>query len=108
MNMSGEPLWKRALQQPENVKKVLQMLATSGVWRTKSMVQGKLAAGVATGYSLPAGMVIAVGEGVTDFQKGDRVACAGAQYAIVQKLFVFRQTYAFRFLLLLAPSKLQQ
>ncbi len=80
MTMSGEPLWKRALKQPENVKKVLQMVASSGISRTKSMVQGHLSAGVPTGYSA-AGEVIAVGEGINEIQIGKRMACAGAQYA---------------------------
>lgn len=80
VKMSGLPLWKRALNQPENVKKVVQMVATHGVSKTKSVVQGRLGAGNATGYSA-AGVVIGVGEGVDEFSLGDRVACAGAQCA---------------------------
>lgn len=80
LKMSGAPLWKRALQQPENVKKVLQMVASSGIARTHSVVTGQLAAGTATGYSA-AGTVLQVGAGITDLQPGDRVACAGAQCA---------------------------
>jgi predicted dehydrogenase/threonine dehydrogenase-like Zn-dependent dehydrogenase len=77
---SGEPLWKRALKQPENVKKVMQAVATQGVARTKKMVQGQLQAGNATGYSA-AGRVLEVGAGVQDILPGERVACAGAGYA---------------------------
>lgn len=80
LKMSGAPLWRRALKQPENVKKVLQMVATSGISRTRSLVKGQLDAGAATGYSA-AGTIIAVGDGVAEFQVGDRVACAGAQCA---------------------------
>lgn len=80
LKMSGAPLWKRALKQPENVKKVLQMVASSGISRTHSVVTGQLAAGTATGYSA-AGTVMQVGDGVIDIQAGDRVACAGAQCA---------------------------
>jgi predicted dehydrogenase/threonine dehydrogenase-like Zn-dependent dehydrogenase len=80
LQTSGDPLWKRALKRPDHAKKVLQMVATNGFSRTKSLVQGMLAAGSATGYSA-AGKIIAVGEGVSDLQVGDRVACAGAQCA---------------------------
>lgn len=80
IRMSETSLWKRALKQPDNVKKVLQMVATSGLSRTHSLVKGKLDAGSATGYSA-AGTVIEVGEGVHHLQPGDRVACAGAQCA---------------------------
>lgn len=77
---SALPLWKRAMQQPDNVKKVLESVAQQGVSRTMSLVRGKLSAGNATGYSA-AGRIIAVGAGVEGFAPGDRVACAGAQCA---------------------------
>lgn len=77
---SGQPLWQRALKQPHNVKKALQLIATTGLANTRSVINGQLAAGTATGYSA-AGTVIAVGVGVTHLQLGDRVACAGAQCA---------------------------
>lgn len=80
VRMSGLPLYKRALRQPENVKRVLEMMRDQGIKRTLNRVQGKLAAGVATGYSA-AGVVIAIGEEVEGFSIGDRVACAGAGIA---------------------------
>lgn len=77
---TGLPLWQRALKQPQNVKKVVQMVATQGLAKTKSLIDGKLSAGQATGYSA-AGVVLQVGEGIHDIEPGDRVACAGAQCA---------------------------
>lgn len=74
------PLWKRAIQDPSKVKKLVSSLSTQGVAATRSAVEGKLAAGSPTGYSA-AGLVLAVGKDVTDLVVGDRVACAGAQYA---------------------------
>ncbi len=77
---SGVPLWRRALAEPDKVRKALQMVATQGLSHTRSVVEGKLQAGSPTGYSA-AGEIIEVGEGVDDLRPGDFVACAGAQYA---------------------------
>jgi predicted dehydrogenase/threonine dehydrogenase-like Zn-dependent dehydrogenase len=77
---SGLPLWKRAMKQPDNVKKVLESVTNIGIQKTIQLVQGQLEAGNITGYSA-SGRVIEVGEGITDLKVGDLVACAGAQYA---------------------------
>ena len=80
LKSSGMPLWKRALRQPQNVKKVVDMVVADGLAQTRRVVQGRLAVELPTGYS-GAGVVIEVGEGVDEFRPGDRVACAGAQCA---------------------------
>jgi len=80
LRVSGVPLWKRALAEPDQVRKALHMVATQGLAHTRSVVEGKLQAGNPTGYSA-AGEVFDVGEGVDDLWVGDRVACAGSQYA---------------------------
>ena len=80
MQISSLPLYRRALQQPENVRRVLQMIKDEGIKHTVDRVRGKLAFGSATGYSA-AGEVIAIGSDVTGFRVGDRVACAGAGVA---------------------------
>jgi predicted dehydrogenase/threonine dehydrogenase-like Zn-dependent dehydrogenase len=80
VRMSGLPLYRRALKQPENVKRVLEMMRDQGIKRTMDRVSGKLAAGSATGYSA-AGTIIEVGVEVDGFSVGDRVACAGAGVA---------------------------
>lgn len=77
---SGKSLIKRALEQPENVKKVLNMIKSEGIARAYARIQRKLETGAPTGYSL-SGIVIAVGEGITDIKPGDRVAAAGAGIA---------------------------
>ncbi|MFW2356831.1 bi-domain-containing oxidoreductase [Hydrogenophaga sp.] len=77
---SGVPLWKRALRQPQHVKKVIDMLMTDGMSMTRKLVQERLSVELPTGYS-GAGVVLAVGAGVDEYAPGDRVACAGAQCA---------------------------
>jgi predicted dehydrogenase/threonine dehydrogenase-like Zn-dependent dehydrogenase len=77
---SGTPLWRRALKQPEYVQKALKMVVDQGLRETYSQIKSKVSAGVATGYSA-AGVVLEVGPEVNDLQPGDRVACAGAQWA---------------------------
>ena len=77
---SGVPLWKRALAQPENVKRVVDMVMSEGISKTRDVVSGKLHSAMPTGYSA-AGVVVELGEGVTDLAIGQHVACAGAGIA---------------------------
>jgi predicted dehydrogenase/threonine dehydrogenase-like Zn-dependent dehydrogenase len=77
---SAVPLWKRAVQQPDKLRKVLQAAATQGVTTTLREIQHKLATGEPTGYSA-AGTVIDIGAGIDDLRPGERVACAGSQCA---------------------------
>ena len=77
---SGKSLIRRALEQPENVKKVINMVKSDGIASVYAKVKGKLDSGNPTGYSL-SGVVIAVGEGVLNFEIGERVAAAGAGLA---------------------------
>jgi predicted dehydrogenase/threonine dehydrogenase-like Zn-dependent dehydrogenase len=70
----------RAFDQPALVKQVLQKARAEGVRNTIDAVRSKLESRIALGYSA-AGTVMEVGEGVTSFRQGDRVACAGVGYA---------------------------
>lgn len=80
MAAAAEPLYKRAIRQPENVRLAFNMMQEQGVSRTLKRIRGMLAAGQPTGYSA-AGEVVAVGARVEGFAIGDRVACAGAGVA---------------------------
>ena len=77
---TGESIFKKALSQPEKVKKAVQMVRSQGLAKTMGTVQTKFGAAEPVGYSC-AGTVIDVGAGVDDLSAGDRVACGGAGYA---------------------------
>lgn len=70
----------KAKERPQQVKQVFDTLKKQGPVQTYRAVMKKLDAYSPLGYSC-AGEVIEVGEGVTEFEIGDKVACAGAGYA---------------------------
>jgi predicted dehydrogenase/threonine dehydrogenase-like Zn-dependent dehydrogenase len=80
VQLSGMPLYRRALKQPHHARKALELARDQGFVRVYKRVRGQLAAGLPTGYSA-AGKVVAVGDEVLGFAPGDRVACAGAGIA---------------------------
>lgn len=80
VNESGKSIIKRAMEQPEQVKEVLQFMKTNGIQRTLAKVKGALDGGKPTGYSI-SGIVIGLGAGVSGFSVGDSVAAAGAGLA---------------------------
>jgi predicted dehydrogenase/threonine dehydrogenase-like Zn-dependent dehydrogenase len=73
-------LIERARERPELVRQVLEKAKNEGFMKTFNAVRSKLGSSTALGYSA-AGIVSAVGDDVTEFRVGDRVACAGAGYA---------------------------
>ena len=48
---SGMPLWNRALNQPQKVKKAFRMLATKGLAHTRNRLQEQIDTINPTGYS---------------------------------------------------------
>ena len=77
---SSKGLIRRALEQPKNIKKAIDMAKSEGIAKTISLVQSRLDLSSPTGYSI-SGVVIAIGKGVTKYSLGDRVAAAGAGLA---------------------------
>lgn len=70
----------KARSRPDLVRQVLDTFKREGLRATYEKVQSRLNQIKALGYSA-SGTVIAIGQGVTGFQVGDQVACAGAGYA---------------------------
>ncbi|GEM55039.1 dehydrogenase [Flavobacterium branchiophilum] len=70
-------LISKARQQPDKVKQVLDKIKTEGLMPTLEAVFNKLGQPLPLGYC-NVGKVIAVGEGVSEFNIGDRVASNGA------------------------------
>jgi len=70
----------KAKERPQQVKQVLDTLKKQGPVQTYRAVIKKLDAYSPLGYSC-AGEVVKVGEGITSFKVGDKVACAGVGYA---------------------------
>ncbi len=75
-------LISKARQQPEKVKQVLDKIKTEGLMPTLEAVFNKLDEPLPLGYC-NAGEVIAVGDGVTEFRVGDRVASNGHHAEVV-------------------------
>src|SRR5688572_5586863 len=80
VDMGKKGLLGRARQRPELVKQVIEKARSEGLAQTYAAVKAKLDGTTALGYSA-AGVVAAVGEGVSGFETGMRVACAGTGYA---------------------------
>jgi len=80
MDFARKSLLGKARSRPDLVNQVLRKVKQEGPLPTYRTVVNRLDSPQPLGYSC-AGVVAEVGEGVTDFVVGDRVACAGAGYA---------------------------
>jgi len=73
-------IFARALDRPELLKQLFDFTRSNGVKAAYAKVQARLDSLSPLGYS-SSGTVIGVGEGINEFQCGDRVACGGSGYA---------------------------
>jgi predicted dehydrogenase/threonine dehydrogenase-like Zn-dependent dehydrogenase len=82
-------LLSKARQQPDKVKQVLDKIKSEGLIPTLEAVFNKLGEPLPLGYC-NVGRVIAIGEGVTEFRVGDRVASNGhhAEFVCIPKNLV--------------------
>jgi predicted dehydrogenase/threonine dehydrogenase-like Zn-dependent dehydrogenase len=74
-------LLQKAKARPDLIREVIGKVQRDGIFSAIHTVRSRLDQPQAPGYS-SAGSIVAVGEGVTDLQPGDRVACAGAGFAV--------------------------
>jgi predicted dehydrogenase/threonine dehydrogenase-like Zn-dependent dehydrogenase len=74
-------LLQKAKSRPDLVRDVISKVQRDGFFSALQAVRSRLDQPQSPGYS-SAGTVVAVGEGVTDIQPGDRVTCAGAGFAV--------------------------
>jgi predicted dehydrogenase/threonine dehydrogenase-like Zn-dependent dehydrogenase len=78
---ASKNILQKARMRPDLVRDVLNKISRDGLLPTVAAVRSRLDQPGALGYS-SAGTVVAVGEGVTDINVGDRVSCAGAGHAV--------------------------
>ncbi|HUI06846.1 MAG TPA: bi-domain-containing oxidoreductase [Verrucomicrobiae bacterium] len=80
VSLAQQSLVGKARSRPDLVRQVLDTVKREGVAATIRKVQSRLDQWKMLGYST-AGTVLQLGEGVTGFSVGDRVACAGQDHA---------------------------
>jgi predicted dehydrogenase/threonine dehydrogenase-like Zn-dependent dehydrogenase len=80
LELAQKTLVGKAIERPDLVKQVVQKFKTEGLVNTVNAVRARLDTTKALGYSA-SGSVIEVGSEVRDLRVGDRVACAGADFA---------------------------
>jgi predicted dehydrogenase/threonine dehydrogenase-like Zn-dependent dehydrogenase len=78
---ANKNLVAKAKARPDLVRDVVAKIRRDGLFPTVQTVRSRLDQPQSVGYS-SAGLVVAVGDGVVDISVGDRVACAGAGYAV--------------------------
>ncbi|MCK5054478.1 MAG: bi-domain-containing oxidoreductase, partial [Anaerolineales bacterium] len=81
VEFAGKTLLGKARSRPDLVRQVIEKTRREGILTTFDAVQNQLDQPLPLGYS-SAGVIEAVGEGLSGFQVGDRVACAGGGYAV--------------------------
>jgi len=79
-DVARKSLAGKAMDRPDLVRKVIDKARKDGIAETVKLVSSRLDQPAALGYSC-AGVVLEVGSGVEGFAVGDRVACAGQDYA---------------------------
>ena len=77
---SGKSLITKALEQPERVAKLLNIIRSEGAFKAYEKIKEKSEVVNPLGYSM-SGIVVATGKNVKEFKAGDYVAAAGGSLA---------------------------
>jgi predicted dehydrogenase len=93
VSSAQKSLGARAAERPDLVRQVWQYARNHGVRAAYQKVQAKLNTLIPLGYSC-SGTVLKVASGVTEFEPGDRVACAGGGYAMHGEINVIPRNLA--------------
>ena len=80
VDLAQKSLLGKAKERPDLVRQVINKVKRDGFASTFRTVKARLETPLALGYSC-AGVVREVGRGAEEFRVGDRVACAGMNYA---------------------------
>jgi predicted dehydrogenase/threonine dehydrogenase-like Zn-dependent dehydrogenase len=80
LEASGKSLVSRVVEKPDRVAKFIKIVRQSGFKNGIDKIQEQQTSSRETGYSC-SGIVVDIGQGVTNVQVGDKVACAGAGVA---------------------------
>jgi predicted dehydrogenase/threonine dehydrogenase-like Zn-dependent dehydrogenase len=78
---SGKSLIGKVRSRPDLVRQTLSKARQEGLLTTLEMALNRLDQAMSLGYS-SMGRIVAIGEGVSGFQIGQRVACGGGGYAV--------------------------
>lgn len=78
---AGKSLLAKAKARPDLARDVFAKMRRDGLFSTLQTVRSRLDQPQSVGYS-SSGMVVAVGDGIVDINVDDRVACAGAGFAV--------------------------
>ncbi|MFO8100836.1 MAG: bi-domain-containing oxidoreductase [Dehalococcoidia bacterium] len=80
MEFAGKSLLGKALARPDLTRQVIDYARNEGLMKAYQQATSRLDNLTPLGYS-SAGMVMEAGEGIDDFQAGDRVACSRGGFA---------------------------
>lgn len=81
VDFAEKNLVEKARSRPDLVRQVIDKARREGIRPTIEAAFNRLDQPMVLGYS-SAGTIVEVGEGLTGFQPGDRVACAGGGFAV--------------------------
>ena len=95
LEFSRQGLLGKARSRPDLVRQTLEKVKRHGVISAFRAARERLDEPVTLGYS-SAGEVTAVGEAITEFRVGDRVACAGGGFAVHAEAVRIPRTLAAR------------